>query len=414
MTQATPQLAPPPKPAERPLPPRGPRRQRWHRRIAHLFRAGLFLAFLAAPGILLPIKYEWEARGAWEDVAPPPGLPTNVEQLELFPRRFEAFVRSNFGLRKDFINLSAKLGLGGATSGSGGTVIDGEGDWLFLGEAGIIANYRGTHHFSQAHLEAWRKAIESRRDWLAARGIDYVLVIPPDKHTIYGERYLPARINRVSNVSRLDQLIEYLATHSDIEIVDLRPRLREVSGHELCYLPRDTHWNPLGAYWGYRVLAERLARHLPEVEPLDLADLEPVVSVSDKPDDLPRLKGLRESPQPLTRYRWPGGWRHALEDLQPLTDSEKPSLHANGVYQATLTRNPDGRAGRAMLIHDSFFAGQVQRLLAEHFGEMMCVWGEHDLFPTRDIEAFAPRIVVQEIVERKLMEISEEMLIVVE
>lgn len=386
-------------------------RLRWHRNIAQVARVVLFLLFLAVPGILLPIKYEWKPHGRWEESAAMPEMPTNLAELREFPRGFEKMVRANFGLRKDLINLHAKIMPGDQGPSSGLRVITGKDNWLFLGEAGVINNYRGVAPFKDEELATWCRALESRRRWLAEKGIAYVVVISPDKHSIYGERYLPSRINRVKKTGRQDQLIEYMRQHSGVEIVDLRPKLLEVAKTDLCYLPRNTHWNPLGAYWGYRVLAQRLSTVVPAVQPYKLEDLDTVVAVQALPDDLPRMLGIDDERNAVTTYRPKGGWHskskpakmiHAIPEGWPKTSE----LHE-------VMTNPSASAGTAVLIHDSFFQGLPRKLLAEHFSEVRSFWADHDLFPLEDIVEAKPVVVIQEMVERKLMEIKPSRMYVV-
>ena len=72
-----------------------------------------------------------------------------------------------------------------------------------------VSSYRATRPFTPEQLEAYRQILEARRDWLAARGIPYLLVIPPNKDTIYPE-FMPAAYNKLHPRSRLDQLLDYM------------------------------------------------------------------------------------------------------------------------------------------------------------------------------------------------------------
>ena len=58
-------------------------------------------------------------------------------------------------------------------------------------------------------LEKWQHVFENRRDWLAARGIPYLIVFAPNKSTIYPE-HMPSAYNPVHTQSRLDQLMAHL------------------------------------------------------------------------------------------------------------------------------------------------------------------------------------------------------------
>ena len=118
-------------------------------------------------------------------------------------------------------------------------------------------------------LRDWRRLLELRRDWLRERGIKYLFIVPPDKHTIYPE-YLPTWMEPSSKPSKLQQLAEYMKTHSDVEFIDLSQTLIDAKKIRVNYLQTDTHWNAFGGFVAYRTLVQGLSRQLPELEPLPL------------------------------------------------------------------------------------------------------------------------------------------------
>jgi alginate O-acetyltransferase complex protein AlgJ len=141
----------------------------------------------------------------------------------------------------------------------------GQQNWLFFradGDANFIAQ-RGLNPFVESQLNTWQSVLEKRRAYLAARGIPYLLVIPPDKPTIYPE-YLPPNYAPVISRSRLDQLLDHLRdTHSPIEFVDVRPALLAGKGSHLLYHPTDTHWNDWGAFIAYQQIITHVQKLLP-------------------------------------------------------------------------------------------------------------------------------------------------------
>ena len=106
-------------------------------------------------------------------------------------------------------------------------VVTGQNGWLFYGEEQMVDHYLGIVKFTPAQLQAWQKLLEKRRDWLAARGIQYLFVIPPDKEKIYSEE-LPVWLQRAAArkpETKLDQLEKYMQEHSTVQILDLRQPL---------------------------------------------------------------------------------------------------------------------------------------------------------------------------------------------
>ena len=71
------------------------------------------------------------------------------------------------------------------------------------------------------------------RDWLARRGIAYLLVVSPNKSTVYPE-FMPPLYPR-HRTTRMDQLAEHLGRHvGGFPLLDLRP--------VLAYFPAAVLW----------------------------------------------------------------------------------------------------------------------------------------------------------------------------
>jgi len=130
---------------------------------------------------------------------------------------------------------------------------------------------------------------------LAARGIKYLFVIPPDKHSIYPEN-LPAWLigsRPVGCRSKLDQLVDYMRKHSTVEVLDLRPALLAGKKTAPTYLQQDSHWNWYGGFIGCQEVIKALARQTPQLPPLQLEDFD----WSNAPaagGDLARILGLKD------------------------------------------------------------------------------------------------------------------------
>src|ERR1035437_4653344 len=146
--------------------------------------------------------------------------------------------------------------------------------WLFYGELQMMEHYLGTAKFTPAQLRNWQKLLEKRRDWLKARGIQYLFIIPPDKHNIYPEE-LPAWLQAAAPTNRetkLDQFLQYMKEHSTVQVLDLRQPLIAAKATAPTYLQNDTHWNSFGAFVGCQELIKTLARQFPDLPPLRLED----------------------------------------------------------------------------------------------------------------------------------------------
>ena len=103
----------------------------------------------------------------------------NFSGAQQFMAQAEAYFNDHFGFRKRLIRLSHQWKSGLFRDESGHKVVIGPHGWLFTGELQMIDHFLGLEHFTPAQLEAWRKLLEKRRDWLAARGIKYLFVVAP-------------------------------------------------------------------------------------------------------------------------------------------------------------------------------------------------------------------------------------------
>ena len=182
-----------------------------------------------------------------------------------FAKAFDAYYQDHFGWRSVLIKTHARFMIIFGISPSDKVLIGSDG-WLFYTGNKVVENYRRLRPYKQYQLERTRQHLEAKRDWLKARGIDYLYVVAPDKHTIYPE-HIPARISTKPEPSRLDQLVAYLDEKSDFKIVDLRQEMFEARNSRRLYHKTDTHWNLHGARIGYNKIAELLEAQHPQFSP---------------------------------------------------------------------------------------------------------------------------------------------------
>ena len=139
---------------------------------------------------------------------------------------FYFYEQNNFGFKENLIKAHGFLKVKIMNVSSSSQVILGKNDWLFYAGDNSTDNYLNIRPFSESELKNWADVLQSRQKWLEQRGIKYLFVVAPDKQTIYGEM-LPEKYTPVSNISRLDQLLDYLRKNTNVEVVDLRPILKQ-------------------------------------------------------------------------------------------------------------------------------------------------------------------------------------------
>lgn len=353
----------------------------------------LFLGSMSLPSIgawLGPgeavSKTEQRYLAAW------PRIDGSRDSIETWPDRFAEWYDDRLGFRDWLIRSWARLSIGVFGVSPTEKLVVGEEGWLFFGDPRAVAHFRGLDPLSDRELETWRQVLEARRDWLAERGIAYLLVLVPDKNLVYPE-YMPARLPRMSDVTPLEQLSHHLEETSDVEVLDLLPVMLAAKREERVYHLTDTHWNDRGAYQAYLAIHARLQAMLPALAKVPAAEatrsehsepgmgLAHIVGLTDVYPELV-LDAPLVAPRAHIKPEHVRGYDDRVRTLQPI---------AHGVA--------DDRLPRAVMFRDSF-ANALVPYLAEDFSRILYVW-DRDVDP-RVVTVEQPDVVIQEVVGRFL------------
>ena len=322
-------------------------------------------------------------------LAPPPVSRLSQPIEVSYTGAFESWWNDSFGFRRSLVVGYSRSLLALGVSSTPGVII-GKSGWLFFAGDDALASYRAVQPFRQAELDAWQRRMEQRHAWLAERGIRFLVVIAPNKETIYPE-FMPARLNRVSETTRLDQLIRHMRGRSSVAIVDPREALRAAKRGGAVYFRTDTHWNDAGAWLLHREILTQLHVWYPEVAP---GPAVPLVRVSSGwSGDLATMLGLEGrlseervllEPPRASRTADPGP--RPLDPQRRLSAAERQT--ASGL--------------QVVMFHDSFGLS-LQPLLSESFARIVFSSGPTDWrlnFDPALIERERPTLVIQEIAER--------------
>jgi len=241
-----------------PVPPPAPADHPWR----DVAMAALFALGIALPGLALvstwkatTTRFENRAMAPW----PAP------EFARSFAPAFEHAFADRFGGRDFLVRLHHGSLLRTFGVSALRTVMPGTDGWFYwLGEDGqsLARHHRGTAEFAQRDVDATVAEFRRRRDWLASLGIAYVVVVVPEKFTIYPE-HLPAWVARSSAPSPFDRVRDAIARDGRVNFVDLRPALRDAKSRERVYFKTDSHWNFNGAVVGYEALMRAVMQALP-------------------------------------------------------------------------------------------------------------------------------------------------------
>ncbi|MGD0464210.1 MAG: hypothetical protein ABSB74_17140 [Tepidisphaeraceae bacterium] len=353
--------------------------------LAMVFIAALFVPVVGA-------WRKWDPSGESNEnrrLAERPPVPRNFTEAKLYSDRWLNFYRDHFGFRNTLIRGVALTRFRGLGADTDGRVLVGRDGWLFLrpdGDVNFIA-FRGLNPFSEDDLDGWQHFLEQRAKWLAARGIPMLVVIAPNKETIYRE-YLPDEVSPIRPPSRLDQLVERLGrAHSPVHLLDLRPALMAAKKSGRLYFKTDTHWNDEGAYVAYRAMMDAVKYLLPDwkIVPQPRGNFVPGKAPVVE-GDLARMMDMPD--------QYPDEWLI----LRRKVPFEVPpgAMDPKGICVTDLN---DPTLPRLVFYHDSF-AIALAPMLGPNFNRVF--WSFNYEMDPKAIEREKPDVVIDEFLERNL------------
>lgn len=303
-----------------------------------------------------------------------------------YPERFEAYFRDSFGFREQLIHWHSVLAIKHLRESPVRNVIIGAHGRLFYAgyNDGVdIGDFAGRRPVAPAELDAYVAHNLARRDQYAALGARYLIVIVPNKQTIYPED-VPAKYGPPAP-GLLDAVVACFARRHDVELLDLRPALRAHRDDGL-YYDTDSHWNRNGAFWAARAIVERARAWFPAVAPLRPEDYD----VSHEPRRGGDLAGMLAMADDFGDVRWiyrrRGGARVRL-------------VRSDALHQ--VYAQPDARLPRVLLLGDSF-GEELAPVLADAFGRVHRYYSARAGYDAALPAAEKPDLVILELVERYL------------
>jgi alginate O-acetyltransferase complex protein AlgJ len=225
--------------------------------------------------------------------------PTGDCSLGEYAEGWERYLVDNFGFRPYLIRWNSLLKLTCLGVSPVSSVILGKDSWLFyhseaLADGNTVNDWRGTIPLSRAELVRLQQQLEENEQIFAERKIPYLVVIVPNKSTVYSE-YLPDTFRKFRSTTRLDQFMEHMRRNSRVSVLDLREAMFKAKNNHPLYWKTDSHWNSYGAYVGYTEILRRLSVQLPALKPVPIAGNEVRIEPSPTGGDLAQMLFLQDS-----------------------------------------------------------------------------------------------------------------------
>jgi alginate O-acetyltransferase complex protein AlgJ len=320
-----------------------------------------------------------------------PVIDGSLESARSFPARFEKYYNDNFGFRQELVYLNNLLLVELLDTSPSDQVVLGKEHWLFYSGENAIEQFPALKMLSPEELDLRLRLLNAKGDWLAARGIAYIFVVAPEKHTIYPELLPP--LYRIKQASVTDQILNYLRLYAKYPVIDLRTPLWKVKAPLPLYYRSDTHWNSYGAYVGYAEIMKTLVKIFPNLQPVPMRDFYIKEHKSGGGDLAAMLALPKRYPDSSINFT-PRALRRATD--------VNLGYQVNGRYEVEVTKRAGQNLPSAVMFHDSF-GEALKAFLSEHFARIVYVGGPViGKFDTGIIEREHPGVVIEEIVGRYL------------
>ncbi|MFC1687750.1 hypothetical protein ACFL0L_04165 [Patescibacteria group bacterium] len=311
-----------------------------------------------------------------------------------FRKDFDEYFSDNFGFRSILVHAGSLLHVGLLKSSPTHQVVIGKDDWFFFGGGNVIDDFRGAIPLTDRELKSIKDNIEQQRELLANQGIDFYILVSPNKTSIYPE-FLPSNIEKVGEQTRLDQIVTHLSEHSDFVIIDPREKLIKIKEKNFAYEKTGTHWNEYGAFVAYSELINEVRKNYPNIPAPDINNFELRTEIVGG-SDLAILLSLQNQKQDELVYVDPFTPRIA-QDASVAFENPNP----NPVMPLVAKEVANNELPHALIFRDSF-TNHLIPYLSEDFSRSVYVW-MYKIDP-EIVELEKPDIVILEVSERNLFQ----------
>lgn len=287
--------------------------------------------------------------------------------------------------------------------------IVGKDGWVFLGDkhVNVMSETRGMSEpdvglISGIHLarQAWHVRIKNQG------GLGLYVMIAPNKHSVYSEN-LPDWAVAAEPRKMVSAFLE--TGRSDSTLIDLYESMLKAKAEApySLYYKTDTHWNNLGAWYGYKAMSEAIGRSHPWIKWLTDESVVVTGEIERAGGDLSNFLRLRDY---LTD-------REVGIEITQDIKVHRSALHADGQKSENESVNIDSpqvpvlmesknalNNMKVLWLRDSFgdalspyMEATFSTLVRQHFGAVL---GEPAVFQ-KLIDEFKPDLVIMTTVERQ-------------
>lgn len=315
-------------------------------------------------------------------MAAPPQVMTEEGSLNRsFFQDFESWFNEHIALRNPLVAADAKIQttLFGESNVSG--VISGTNGWLYY--SSTLDDYLGLNPMSERELYNLAHNFSVVQDYVEGKDMDFVVTIPPNKNTLYGENmpyYKSYIVNPDHNAKRLAPYLSQL----NVNYLDLFTLFE--AQDETLYLLRDSHWNNKGACMAYNGIMDALA--LPHE---DYTAAEPTLVKNENGDLNKMLYSFYGPLEENYDYDLPQAYSYTNE--------------VESVEDGWIITENESQTGTLLMFRDSF-GNTLIPFFSNAFGTAYYSKGEPNMLEPF-VELYDPDCVVIQKVERNIVDYLE-------
>ena len=190
----------------------------------------------------------------------------DIVQIDKFPKQFDNYYNDHAPFRTIFRNVWTRMNYVLFSDSVNDKIIIGKRDgnnprenWLFFnGESDFspTKNVQGVSDYTREQIEKVTDTKKKNKNQMIKEGRKLYYFIIPNKENIYRE-FLPDDIKIFCNESRDERLIKELR-HSNEDIIYPKSEILDAKQRGQLYSKQDTHWNDLGAFYGFKALMQKI------------------------------------------------------------------------------------------------------------------------------------------------------------
>lgn len=188
------------------------------------------------------------------------------DEYSTYFQSLEKYINDALPYRDELIRMDSNIAYYGFKESASEQVVVGKHGWLFLRQE--LDDYKRMNLYSEDELKMICEKMEEIHQYLYNNRIEFVIFIAPNKSSVYPE-FVPSYVKVGGEISRTEQLVDYLKRNTDIKVIFPRGRFEEhCQRHQEypLYMHYDTHWNSLGGYYGAKILLQELDIKIPHIK----------------------------------------------------------------------------------------------------------------------------------------------------